>query len=421
MNSGETDSSKITVEDINVTQSQLSNKRISGNTLVPDEKKRRQLAAQLSGLTARMTTTSLKAIEKNLSWFSNLGANDRSWIALVAGQGIDMFVQWLIDEHTEESHPLNIFNAAPRAMARKITLQQTVDLVRTTIDCVEEAISQLPQGQDRDLLTSAVVVYSREVAFAAAEVYAKAAESRGQWDSRMESLVVDAVVRDEPDASIISRASTLGWDRPESVCVIAGPAPANPDPELDMLRIEASQLNLSILASTQGAKLVAVLGGDSLKTEQQALEVVHKLAERFGEGSIVIGDIVNDLSEAHTSARTANSGLRVAKCWPEGPKIITATQLLPERALAGDSLARRSLSRVYETLAHNGSDLMETCVCFLDNTGSVEATARALFVHANTVRYRLKRIEDTTGYCPTSARGAYALRLAITLGRLQYR
>ena len=48
----------------------------------------------------------------------------------------------------------------------------------------------------------------------------------------------------------------------------------------------------------------------------------------------------------------------------------------------------------------------------------MEATARDLYVHANTVRYRLKRIQDVTGYSPTDARDAYVLRLAVTLGRL---
>ena len=48
---------------------------------------------------------------------------------------------------------------------------------------------------------------------------------------------------------------------------------------------------------------------------------------------------------------------------------------------------------------------------------SVEAAARALFVHANTVRYRLRRIHEVTGYSPTDPRDAYALRLALTLGR----
>jgi DNA-binding PucR family transcriptional regulator len=73
---------------------------------------------------------------------------------------------------------------------------------------------------------------------------------------------------------------------------------------------------------------------------------------------------------------------------------------------------------VYGPLAETGSGLLETLVVFLDNNSSVEATARALFVHANTVRYRLKRIQETTGYSPTDARDAYVLRMALTLGRL---
>jgi DNA-binding PucR family transcriptional regulator len=39
-------------------------------------------------------------------------------------------------------------------------------------------------------------------------------------------------------------------------------------------------------------------------------------------------------------------------------------------------------------------------------------------VHPNTVRYRLRRIAELTGYSPLEARGAYALRLSLTLGRL---
>jgi len=65
-----------------------------------------------------------------------------------------------------------------------------------------------------------------------------------------------------------------------------------------------------------------------------------------------------------------------------------------------------------------GGGLLETLVTFLDQGLSVEAAARALFVHANTVRYRLRRIQEVTGYSPTDPRDAYALRLALTLGRL---
>ena len=58
---------------------------------------------------------------------------------------------------------------------------------------------------------------------------------------------------------------------------------------------------------------------------------------------------------------------------------------------------------------------------FLDHGLVGGGGARALFVHANTVRYRLRRIHEVTGYSPTDPRDAYALRLAITLGRLYSR
>ncbi|MEI2821600.1 MAG: helix-turn-helix domain-containing protein [Marmoricola sp.] len=44
---------------------------------------------------------------------------------------------------------------------------------------------------------------------------------------------------------------------------------------------------------------------------------------------------------------------------------------------------------------------------------------RSLFVHANTVRYRLKRVLEITGLQPLDARDAYILRVALTCGRLE--
>ena len=50
--------------------------------------------------------------------------------------------------------------------------------------------------------------------------------------------------------------------------------------------------------------------------------------------------------------------------------------------------------------------------------GSLEGTARELFVHPNTVRYRLRRVADVTGLTPTIPRDAWSLRMALALGRL---
>ncbi|MFC6714108.1 helix-turn-helix domain-containing protein [Branchiibius cervicis] len=53
----------------------------------------------------------------------------------------------------------------------------------------------------------------------------------------------------------------------------------------------------------------------------------------------------------------------------------------------------------------------ETAVGFLGQP-SLEATARALFVHANTVRYRLGQFAEATGYDLTDVREAFVVRVA---------
>ena len=48
----------------------------------------------------------------------------------------------------------------------------------------------------------------------------------------------------------------------------------------------------------------------------------------------------------------------------------------------------------------------------------LESAARELYVHPNTVRYRLKRVAEVTGLSPLDGRDAFALRLALIIGRL---
>jgi DNA-binding PucR family transcriptional regulator len=101
---------------------------------------------------------------------------------------------------------------------------------------------------------------------------------------------------------------------------------------------------------------------------------------------------------------------------------VAADALLPERALDGDVEARRVLvEQVYRPLERAGSGLLETAAVVLEQAPSLEAAARALFVHANTVRYRLRRIAEVSGLVPTEPRDAFTLRVALALGRLDDR
>ena len=135
-------------------------------------------------------------------------------------------------------------------------------------------------------------------------------------------------------------------------------------------------------------------------------------------GPVVAGPVVGDLLSATRSAQAASAGLKACAAWPDAPRPVLADDLLPERAMAGDPVARDLLvEEVYRPLEEAGSALLETLSVYLEQASSLEGAARLLFVHPNTVRYRLRQITDVTGWSPTRPREAFALQLALILGR----
>ena len=143
------------------------------------------------------------------------------------------------------------------------------------------------------------------------------------------------------------------------------------------------------------------------------------LAGQFAAGPVVLGPAVPDLATAPVSARAAVAGLAVAAAWPAAPRPVAADALLPERALGGDRDAREALVTISRAVDDTDPTLTQTLSAFVECGGSLEATARALFVHPNTVRYRLRRVTDVTGLVARDPRERWALSLALSFGRLE--
>ena len=113
------------------------------------------------------------------------------------------------------------------------------------------------------------------------------------------------------------------------------------------------------------------------------------------------------------------AGLTAARAWPSAPRPVAADDLWPERVISGDETARKALLRnIYRPLANAQNGLEETLSAYLALGHSLEATSRELFVHANTVRYRLRRVCDITGWDPLLPREAFVLQTALVIGRL---
>lgn len=63
--------------------------------------------------------------------------------------------------------------------------------------------------------------------------------------------------------------------------------------------------------------------------------------------------------------------------------------------------------------AHN-TDLIETVRCLLAHDGSLSKTAKSLYLHINTVRNRLHRVNSVTGVDSTTTDGLTTLRIALS-------
>jgi hypothetical protein len=380
---------------------------------------------QIERSAGALATASVARMDERLPWFRELPADQRAWVMLVAQAGVRSFLQWLRSDRTFDGTSNfmgipqeisdEVFATAPRALARSISLQQTVALIQVTIDVVEEQVPHLAAAGEEGLLREAVLRFSREIAFAAARVYARAAESRGAWDARLQALLVDALLRGETPDVLASRAAALGWADTPPVAVAVGRSPGGEAAAvLHAVYRAARRIGVEAIGGVHGDRLIVVLGGAT-----DPLAVTEKLLDGFGKGPVVVGPAVPSLDEATDSARAALAGFRAAPAWPRAPRPVAAVDLLPERALAGDSEARRSLRQdVYGSLVRAGGELVETLDAYFAAGGVLESAARSLFVHPNTVRYRLKRISEITGFSPLVSRDAYTLRIALTVGRL---
>lgn len=382
------------------------------------EKTKAQTLAWLRTLSGELATTTLKRLDDTLPWYREMPPGRRSAVGLVAQAGITSFISWYDDPTSTPWIAADVFGAAPRELLRSVSLQQTLQLIRVTVEVVEDRVKS--KGDD---LREAILLYSREIAFAAADVYARAAEARGLWDARLEALVVDSILTGEYDSELPSRVAALGWNGHGSVSVLVGTAPRMLD--VDQLRRTARHLDADVLIGVQGSRLVLVIGRVEPADESEVreplpfIEIARQLEPGFGPGHLVLGHEVPSLVDAARSAKAALAGFAVAKAWRGAPRPTLADDLLPERALAGDPLARSTLiTRIYQPLQNHSTELLTTLWAYLDNGRSLEATARELFVHPNTVRYRLKRISEVIGWDATGAREALILQIALVVGSI---
>ena len=236
-------------------------------------------------------------------------------------------------------------------------------------------------------LAEALFTYIEMVS--AASVAGWAAEEAGRAGSlqaRRHALVELLALRPPaPAAEVEQAAAAAGWTVPTRVAALA----------VDDVVDVAARIPSAIAADLDPVGLAVVPAVDRAAW-------VDRVRTGLGNRRAVLGPVVEP-GEAHRSIARAQTAwpLHVAGRLGEDP-LARADEHLLALLLAGepelaDDLHRRALAPLAALPAGAAARAEETLRAWLDAHGDVTATAGALHVHPQTVRYRLAQLRDTFG------------------------
>ncbi|MGH3205705.1 MAG: PucR family transcriptional regulator [Streptosporangiaceae bacterium] len=228
-----------------------------------------------------------------------------------------------------------------------------------------------------------------------------------QGEARMRTtLVLDLVTDAGADrATLLNRAQALGYDlgRPHRVVLVE-------------TRGHDDDIDVFFHAITRAARAVGV--GSLLAPRLHDVIVLADAEAKWdlfwarvgtevhgGQCRIGVGGQVAELDGFPRSGQEAELALRIQKT-AGGPERITLFDdlgIYKVLATAGDTAAMERfaaewLGSLIDYDAERGTQLVLTLSEYLDRGGNYDASARALSVHRSTLKYRLQRIRQVSGY-----------------------
>jgi len=231
-------------------------------------------------------------------------------------------------------------------------------------------------------------------------------------DRRFQAVCLEELVSgDLKDRSVLSeRAAAFGWDLSLPRAVLLAQPESSSGGDADVVRslADAARAALGGTAivwerSTQAAALLTPRGSDPGALEEAAAALRREAARRLPATAVSIGvgrvrDDPLELRESHAEARRA---LDVGR-WRSPGEVVVFERMGLDRLLAGVSDMELAAFRdlMIEPLAvydrTHRSNLIGTLEAYVATRNAAEA-ARRLYVHYNTVRSRLARIEELIG------------------------
>jgi hypothetical protein len=237
-------------------------------------------------------------------------------------------------------------------------------------------------------LAEALFGYIEQISAASVAGWADEEASRaGSMQARRHALV-ELLTRPTPPAELERVAAAAGWTVPPRVAALV----------VDDAVAVAARLPGAVGADLDPVGLVVV----AARGEPDA-GWLERVRAATGERRAVLGPVVEP-AQAHRSAGLAQAAwpLHAAGGLDGGAPLVRADEHLLPLLLAAapelaSALAERALAPLRTLPAGAAARAEETLRAWLDAHGDITATAAALHVHPQTVRYRLAGLRETFG------------------------
>lgn len=263
-----------------------------------------------------------------------------------------------------------------------------------------ETMVERGRPEDRDVLLRAAAdiwAVSDQLASAVTEAYRSAMVDRVRRDGQLRAVAVADLLDGEAGAGEVGRAAEiLGFDPTAGFVVVSAESVAPGEEAVPGIEAALRRRNVTSAWRLDHGHQEGIVAVRDAHVLDQVVSVIDELCiARAG-----VSDPVERLDEVSTARQQARTALAAAT--PGSTEVVRFAQrplavLLASSREQAEGLVTAVLAPVLAMAEEDRAVMVDTARAWLAAGGSTSTAARDLHVHRNTVRYRIRRLEEITG------------------------
>ncbi|MCR5788703.1 MAG: helix-turn-helix domain-containing protein [Lachnospiraceae bacterium] len=222
---------------------------------------------------------------------------------------------------------------------------------------------------------------------------------------------------------IYNRAQKLHIEAVQSRCVfVIEIKPENSQITLEMVKELLSPQNGDFVTSVDENHIIVIKSVENSDYTEELDETARMLVDMLGSEAmenvrVAYGTVVNEIKGISKSYKEAVMALDVGKIFYTGRNIVAYSTLGIGRLIyqLPVNLCQMFITEIFgeSTLEELDEEILATVNKFFENSLNVSETSRQLYIHRNTLVYRIEKLQKATGLDVRVFEDALTLKLAL--------